>query len=478
MARWSAGPVFDVEHVAELLGLSGEEAVRRAETALRVGLLAEAGAGYEFANDVIRNVMYETTPGADAHACGTAAWRRCSPAGPRLAAEHAAAAGDREAAVDHWLDAAARSLAAFANREAEGLLSRALDACTLLGDPVRTARVQLLRGRARLAQARYDDAGEDLAAAQVLARAIGDLGLEAEALEALGWCAYYAAPDRAGRRAGRAGAAPSGLRPQAPAPCGAAAQHPGRPGRGDRNAPAGGRRAPPTRPSGPPPSATWDRRLAHGDRYPEAITVLDDAAASCRVTGLLRPMFNALFFAAMTRANLGDLSGALDVATGLVAEVERYGNDAYRPRARNMPIVAVAGARRPEAGARAGRRGARYQPPTRRLRRGRARRPRPAASRGVPHCWLGDEAAAARWLDELTAPGSRVSAFGWRVELHRLELESRLDPARAEELLDQAIEVRLGQVPGARPGPSRPTGGSGRRRLDDRVGPAAGPRRS
>ncbi|MGH9185041.1 MAG: AAA family ATPase, partial [Acidimicrobiales bacterium] len=57
-----AGAVFDVEHVAELLGLTGEEAVRRAETALRVGLLAEAGAGYEFANDVIRKVLYDTTP--------------------------------------------------------------------------------------------------------------------------------------------------------------------------------------------------------------------------------------------------------------------------------------------------------------------------------------------------------------------------------------------------------------------------------
>jgi predicted ATPase len=58
-----AGPVFDVEHIAELLGLSGEQAVHRAETALRVGLLAETGAGYEFANDVIRSVLYQTTPG-------------------------------------------------------------------------------------------------------------------------------------------------------------------------------------------------------------------------------------------------------------------------------------------------------------------------------------------------------------------------------------------------------------------------------
>jgi tetratricopeptide (TPR) repeat protein len=432
-----AGPVFDVEHVAELLGLSGEQAVHRAETALRVGLLAEAGTGYEFANDVIRNVIYQTTPGPTR----MVRHRRLAAlltGRPEAAAEHAAAAGDREAAIDHWLDAAARSLAAFANREAEGLLSRALDACTLLGDPVRTARVRLLRGRARLAQARYEDAGEDLAAAQVLARAIGDLGLEAEALEALGWCAYYARRiDRAGELAERALRHPA-AGPQAQLLAGRL-----RDARGDLAGAietlepvAADAVDPVVRASA---LSYLGSALAHGDRYPEAITVLDDAAASCRVTGQLRPMFNALFFTAMTRANLGDLAGALDAAIDLVAEVERYGSDAYRPRARNI----LSWVWRELGDPRRALELAGEALDTSRLPDGYLEI-EPAAHARLQLAGaalrLGDEAAAARWLDELTAPEYTGVAFGWRVELRRLELESCLDPARAEQLLEQAMK--------------------------------------
>ena len=57
-----AGATFEIEHVAELLGISSEEAVRRAETAHKAGLLSDAGTGFEFANDMIRTVLYETTP--------------------------------------------------------------------------------------------------------------------------------------------------------------------------------------------------------------------------------------------------------------------------------------------------------------------------------------------------------------------------------------------------------------------------------
>ena len=51
---------------------------------------------------------------------------------------------------------------------------------------------------------------------------------------------------------------------------------------------------------------------------------------------------------------------------------------------------------------------------------------------------LGDEAEAARRLDELTAGGLGGVAFGWRVELHRLELATQLGLAGADELLAQA----------------------------------------
>ena len=67
-----------------------------------------------------------------------------------------------------------------------------MDACALIADPARTARAQLLRGRARLARARYDDAAQDFAAVQAVARAAGDAELEGVALESLAWCSYYA----------------------------------------------------------------------------------------------------------------------------------------------------------------------------------------------------------------------------------------------------------------------------------------------
>jgi len=52
--------------------------------------------------------------------------------------------------------------------------------------------------------------------------------------------------------------------------------------------------------------------------------------------------------------------------------------------------------------------------------------------------FVDDEAEAARWLDELSHTVLDSVAFGWRVDLHRLELQARLEPGRAEELLAMA----------------------------------------
>jgi DNA-binding SARP family transcriptional activator/class 3 adenylate cyclase len=432
-----AGAAFDVEHVAELLGLSGEEAVRRAEAALRVGLLAVAGAGYEFANDVIRSVLYDTTPAPTR----TVRHRRLAAmldAQPEAAGDHAAAAGDWHMAVDHWLEAAARSLSAFANLEAEALMTRALDTCALLGDPTRTARVQLRRGRARLAQARYDDAAQDLAAVQALARATGDSQLEAAALEELAWCAYYARHiERASALAERA------------------LRHPGagagaallagrlRNARGDLAGAVETLEPVATNAEDPIVRASalsyLGSALAHSERFPEAIPMLDEAAATCRVAGLLRPMFNAMFFATITRANVGDLGGAFAAATRTAADVERYGNDAYRPRVFNslswlwrelgdparaldLAHAALESVRLPDGHVEA----------------------EPAAHARLQLAesalLLGDDGEAARWLGELSGTVLAGVAFGWRVELHRLELAARLDPGHGEELLALATK--------------------------------------
>jgi tetratricopeptide (TPR) repeat protein len=429
--------VFDVEHVAEMLGVSGEEAVRLAESALRAGLLRVAGAGYEFANAVIREVLYDTTP------MPTRVMRHRRLAAllrdrPAEAAEHAAAAGDRETAVDQWLIAGEAALAVFANREAEAMLTRALDACTLMVDPVRTARVQLLRGRARLNQTRYEDAELDLAGAQALARAIGDAGLEQSALEQLGWCAYYARQiERAGELAERALRQPAAsARTQVLA---GRLRH----ARGDlsgaietlsavaEEATDAALRA----------SATsyLSSVLAHSGRFDEAVPMLDDAADACRLAGLLRPMFNALFFSTMARANRGDLGGALTAVRTLAAEVERYEYHAYRPRTLNLRSWL-----RRELGDAVHAQDLAQQGLEATLLPDGYVEAEPAAHSRLQLAesalQVGDVADAARWLAELADTGLAGVAFGWRVELHWLEVEARLESARAEELLARADE--------------------------------------
>jgi DNA-binding SARP family transcriptional activator/class 3 adenylate cyclase len=432
-----AGAVFEVEHVAELLGLGGEEAVRRAETALRAGLLAEAGTGYQFANDVIRKVLYDTTP-APTRLVRHRRLAALLAGQPEAAAEHSAAAGDWEDAVDHWLDAAARSLAAFANGEADGLLTRAFDACGLLGDPLRTARVQLQRGRARLAQARYDEAARDLAAVQALARAMNQSELEATAIETLGWCALY------GRRIERAGElAERAIRHPA---AGAGAQVLAgrlRNVRGDLAGAVETLRPVVDEAADPAVRASalsyLGTALAHSDRFAEAIGVLDEAVLACQAVGTIRPMFNAMFFVAITRANLGDLAGALEAAMRMEDAVERYENDAYRPRGRNLlswlwrelgddayaldlAQQALETARLPD--------GYLEVEPAAHARLQLAE----TALR------IGDDSEAAHQLDDLAATVLSDVAFGWRVELHRLELAARLDSVHADELLTRAQE--------------------------------------
>lgn len=438
-----AGSAFTVEDVAELLGLDVEDALRRAEQGLRVGLLVEAGAGYEFANDVIRNVLYDTTP-APTRAVRHRRLAALLAHRPEAAAEHAAAAGDWETAVDHWSEAARRSLDAFANVEAEGLADRAIDACALLADPARTARAQLLRGRARLARARYRDAGQDFAAVQTVARATGDLELEGQALESLAWCVYHARDvERATTLAERALQHPtSGLGARvlagrlrhtrgdlagAVALLGSAGRDASRSSAGkvvDRQTAAAA-------------FSYLGSALAHRDRYPDAVAVLDDAVERCRHGGLLRPMFNARFFGAMARANAGDLGGALVEAERFAAEVERFGYDAYRSRAANVAAWLWRELGEPDRAVEAAQRALEAA----NLADGHVEAEPAAHARlqlAESALLAGDDAGALAWLEEVAERGFAGIAFGWRAELQRLELVSRLEAHRAEELLAQS----------------------------------------
>jgi hypothetical protein len=148
-------------------------------------------------------------------------------------------------------------------------------------------------------------------------------------------------------------------------------------------------------------------------------------------------MFNALFFGAMARANAGDLGGALTAAHRLAAEVERFGYDAYRSRAGNVTSWLWRELGEVERSVEAAQRALEATD----LAGGHVEvEPAAHSHLQLAECALlrGDEAGAAARLEALAEGGFAGVAFGWRAELQRLELASRLEPGRAEELLAQA----------------------------------------
>ena len=205
------GSAFDVTLVGELVGISPEAVVQRVEPAHRAGIIVESGDGYEFSNDLIREILYDTTP----KPLRVVRHRRLVTLlddHPEAAARHAAAAGNARLAVTKWCAAAERASAAFANREAEQLLTSAFDVSASLGDERTTAGILLAHGRVRLALGRYAAASADLLAAEQLAHTIGATELETAALTERAWAAYHArdivqaaslAQDAAGRCRGR-----------------------------------------------------------------------------------------------------------------------------------------------------------------------------------------------------------------------------------------------------------------------------------
>jgi len=184
-AAATLGSAFGPAVLAQLLDLPPEETARRAETAHRARLLVEAGAEFEFANDLVREILYRTTP----LPTRTARHRRAAEllaANPEAVAAHAEAAGDWPMAMEAWLRAGERAASRYANRDAEQMLDRALHAATVARDPEGQGRARLFRSHAREAQADYPGAYEDLWAAIERARAAGSRTVEMRALRGLG----------------------------------------------------------------------------------------------------------------------------------------------------------------------------------------------------------------------------------------------------------------------------------------------------
>ena len=176
-----AGSVISAEvdpaTVAALLEIPVEDASTRCERALSAALLTVSGRAYEFANDLIREVLYGSTP-----APTRVAWHRRAAdlAGDNheAMAHHAEEAGEPSRAARAWLIAAEEAFTRVAASDAEALASRAADGAAATGSPELLARSLLVRARALELRQAYAPALADLRTAADVAREAGDRRLE------------------------------------------------------------------------------------------------------------------------------------------------------------------------------------------------------------------------------------------------------------------------------------------------------------
>jgi DNA-binding SARP family transcriptional activator/tetratricopeptide (TPR) repeat protein len=178
------GAAIEPNTLASMLDIAPVDSTDRCEHALTARLLVVADRTYEFANDLIREVLYESTP----LPTRVAYHRRAADLKsdhPEAVGTHAAAAGDWGRAARAWLLAGEQAGARVAFADAGVLLTNAIDAAERSGDGEVAGRAYLARGRARGAQTRYPEALSDLERAAELARQTGDRRLEMMTLREL-----------------------------------------------------------------------------------------------------------------------------------------------------------------------------------------------------------------------------------------------------------------------------------------------------
>jgi DNA-binding SARP family transcriptional activator/tetratricopeptide (TPR) repeat protein len=438
-----AGNVFDLDLAGRIQGAEVEQAERLAERALDAGLLTTKGRKLAFANRVIHEVLYDGTPPA----VRVSRHRRIAELvadRPELAAVHHEAAGDWAEACQAWAAAAEGAQRRFANRDAERLFASAVAGAERAGDETMLAETSLRRGQVREELGDYAGARSDHQRALALAQGINDGRLEALALERLGWTAYYgrdveSAVDLAAQATAlaEAAAAAPGARPSALVLVGRVRHWAG-------DMPAAAAAYEEAMADGAEPStiasalSCLGALLEHGDRFDEARDVLSRAMAVCQDTGSFRALLRTLFFAGLARANLGDLIGALRVLERKSALLDRYEVRFYRARtattlswvwrelgdlarAEDLAATAIEQSREVSAGS---------------LQTEQELHALLAAA----ECRLvaGDPAAAAPYVAEAEQLLRTWMPFRWRAELRLEDVASRLEPARAERLLDLA----------------------------------------
>lgn len=180
------GSAFTVATLARLLEQPLATVAATCAEALAARLLVIAGREYEFAHDLVREVLYTTMPPPTRLAYHLRAADVLTDR-PEAVAGHAAAVEDWPRASRAWLLTGEQALSRGAARDAADLLSRAVECAShdaALGE-VR-ARALLQRARAHAALTAYDAAYADAKATVVLARQVGDRRLEALALREVG----------------------------------------------------------------------------------------------------------------------------------------------------------------------------------------------------------------------------------------------------------------------------------------------------
>lgn len=440
------GRAFTVDDVAALARIPVEECAHRCERALRAGLVVAQEHSFRFANDILREIVHQDTP-APVRVSRHRRAARLFPDRPEIAARHHAEAGDHADAARAFTDAAEAAHLAFAHTEAERLLTRAVEQADLGGDRGQAAHVRLRRGSVRCDLGRHAEARDDHEHALELARALGDEGLEARALEGLGWTALYARDamatvdlaERAGHLAESAAAAPGARR--------SSLLLLGRVRHWDGDYDGAARSYDEVLEVGPADTlaatATAYRGalLQHMDRFAEARAVLERAVVICARTGDFRTLLQSLFFCALARGDVGDFSGALRALGRARKLIDEAGVDYYRAgietttswlwqelgevgRAREHALLAVELARR----------GGGALELEQELH----------ALLALADCDLldgkDDDAAAGV---EAAAPLLAVSLpFRPRAEMRLIEMQARWEPERAEALLTHARRFR------------------------------------
>lgn len=179
------GTQVDPGLLADLLDVSELEAVRRCEALVAVGLMTRAGLGYEFANDLVQEVVYDAVPAPRRRALHRRA-ADLSTEQPETMARHAEAVDDWARAARGWLLAGEQAMRSGAVGDAVELLDQACRAAVLDGAADLQARGLLARSLARDALTDYRGALVDLDDALAMARRVGDRRLEMAALRARG----------------------------------------------------------------------------------------------------------------------------------------------------------------------------------------------------------------------------------------------------------------------------------------------------